>query len=245
MMIKMKINLMHGDCLELMKSIPDGSIDLVLTDPPYGTTACKWDSVIPFEPMWEQLKRITKDNGAICLFGQNPFTANLIMSNPKMYRYDIVWQKDQLKNFFFVKKQIGKAHELISIFYKKQPIYNPQMTVGHKPQSVGSLSSVEVMGVKETKKSKRVKETTRYPISIQKFSTVKKAIHPTQKPVALLEYLIKTYTLENETVLDFTMGSGSTGIACKNLDRNFIGIEMDDKYFEIAKKRIDGDGEKV
>lgn len=235
----MKINLLHGDSLELMKSIPDKSIYMCLTDPPYGTTACKWDSVIPFEPMWAQLKRIVKDNGAICLFGQNPFTANLIMSNPKMFRYDIIWEKDNLKNFFFVKKQIGKVHEFISVFYKNQPTYNPQMRTGFHPQQTGGTGIVTTHNLNKKKKATTQGSTERYPISILKFTSLKKAIHPTQKPVDLLEYLIKTYTLEGETVLDFTMGSGSTGVACKNLNRKFIGIEKDEKYFEIAKQRIE------
>jgi site-specific DNA-methyltransferase (adenine-specific) len=223
-----------------MKTIPDNSIDMVLTDPPYGTTACKWDSVIPFEPMWKELKRITKDNGAICLFGQNPFTANLIMSNTKMYRYEIIWEKDQAKNFLFMKKQIGKAHENISVFYSKQPTYNPQMRKGFKPASTGGLANIKTMDVKLKKKGNRQGAKDRYPISVIKYTSLKKAVHPTQKPVELLEFLVKTYTNENETVLDFTMGSGSTGVAAKNLNRNFIGIEKDDKYYNIAKERIYG-----
>lgn len=243
------INLIHGDCLDLMKDIPDKSVDCVLTDPPYGTTACKWDSVIPFEPMWDQLKRITKDNGAICLFGRNPFTAGLIISNPSMYKYDWHWEKHKASNFLNAKKQPLRKTEFISVFYKKQCNYYPQ---GLKPYN-------KVRTRKSTKGSSdnfgdygesNFSEFTNYPTEILKFhldtsvnSTYKdvkdkQKPHPTQKPVALLEYLIKTYTLENETVLDFTMGSGSTGAACKNLNRKFIGIEKEEKYFEIAKKRI-------
>jgi len=230
--------LIFGDCLEEMKKIKDNSIDMCLTDPPYGTSACKWDSVISFDPMWVQLKRIVKDNGAICLFGQNPFTANLIMSNPKMYRYDVIWQKDNLKNFFFVKKQIGKVHELISIFYKKQPTYNPQMRKGFLPQQTGGVGMVATHKLNKKKKATRQGATDRYPISIIEVCSLKKAIHPTQKPVKLLEFFINSFSNKDETILDFTMGSGSTGVACKNLNRKFVGIEDNEEYFEIAKKRI-------
>lgn len=235
------INLMHGDCLELMKTIPDESVDLVLTDPPYGTTACKWDSVIPFEPMWEQLKRIIKPNGAIVLFGAEPFSSLLRCSNIKDFKYDWVWEKSKATGFLNSKKQPLRAHEIISVFYSKPPTYNPQMIEGlpynkgvRKEQTdedvYGSFEQVEVKS-----------DGPRFPRSVQYFKTAESegGFHKTQKPVALLEYLIKTYTQENETVLDFTMGSGSTGVACKNTNRNFIGIELDDKYFEIAKNRIE------
>lgn len=210
----------------------------------YGTTACKWDTIIPFEPLWEQYKRIIKDNGAIVLFGQEPFSSNLRSSNFKLYRYDWIWEKDNHTNFLNIKKQPAKRHELISVFYKKQPTYNPQMWEGKENHSVGNqigkMVEREYLGgkfaLKETQKS-----NLKYPISILRFKGEGrgKAVHPTQKPVALLEYLIKTYTNEGETVLDNTMGSGTTGVACKNLNRNFIGIELDDKYFEIAKERIE------
>lgn len=232
------IDLIHGDCLEKMEDIPDNSIDMVLTDPPYGTTACKWDTVIPFEPMWEQLKRITKDNGAICLFGSEPFSSSLRMSNIKMFRYDWIWKKDQAKNFLFMKKQVGKIHEIISVFYSNQPNYTPLMRKVDKKLQSGGDKKIDTMGIKVKSDKKRNGSKLRYPISILEYSSIKKAVHPTQKPVALLEYLIKTYTLENQTVLDFTMGSGSTGVAAKNLNRKFIGIEKDDKYFEIAQTRI-------
>jgi DNA modification methylase len=236
----MKIDLYHGDCLEIMKLIPDCSIDAIITDPPYGTTACKWDCIIPFEPMWSELKRIIKPNGAIVLFGSQPFTSTLIMSNLKMFKYEWIWQKHQGTNPMMAKKAPMKIHENILVFYSKLTTYNPQMTVGTPYQSFHSKNSIgEVYGSKLISKHRNNPDGTRYPISIQKFTRSKKSVHPTQKPVALIEYLIKTYTNENETVLDFTMGSGTTGVACKNLNRNFIGIELDDKYFEIAKSRIE------
>jgi site-specific DNA-methyltransferase (adenine-specific) len=236
----MSLDLMHGDCLELMKQIPDNSIDMVLTDPPYGTTACKWDTVIDFEPMWEQLKRITKDNGAICLFGSEPFSSALRMSNIKMFKYDWVWEKPQPSNSPQAKRRPLNYQEIISVFYKKQCAYYPIKTKG-KPNHGGNKGRIGKscnlgfsIGDSDVDKS-----GMKYPRQIIRFNQKRQfKVHPTQKPVALLEYLIKTYTLENETVLDFTMGSGSTGVACKNLNRKFIGIEKDDKYFNIAKERI-------
>ena len=238
------LKLLHGDCLELMKDIPDASIDAIITDPPYGTTACKWDSVIPFEPMWEQLKRIIKPNGAIVLFGGEPFSSALRISNIKEYKYDLYWQKQKPVNFLQLKRRFGKTTENIIIFYLKQCTYNPQKTiindnkkVKNKIQKGKGDSITSAIGfVARNYKD----DGTRYPIDILKFKRVdeSKIIHPTQKPVALLEYLIKTYTQENDTVLDFTMGSGTTGVACKNLNRNFIGIELDSKYFAIAESRI-------
>ena len=236
------INLMHGDCLELMKIIPDKSVDMVLTDPPYGTTACKWDVVIPFEPMWEQLKRITKDNGAICLFGSEPFSSHLRLSNLKQFKYDWIWDKVKPAQFLTAKKQPLKKHEIISIFSSN--IYYPQMTKGklRNKTPVRNHKGDDVFGGYSGSKISNINDSY-YPKSIIQFSnaTQKGKVHPTQKPVALLEYLINTYTLENEIVLDFTMGSGSTGVACKNLNRNFIGIEKDNKYFEIAKNRINNE----
>ena len=243
------MNLLHGDCLELMKDIPDNSIDLILTDPPYGTTRCKWDTVIDFELMWLQLKRITKDNGAICLFGSEPFSSALRMSNIKMFKYDWVWEKNRPTNFM-TKTQPLRKTENISVFEGSRFFAQPRELAEssksrntRKPQIRTSPKGSQFsIGIKEGEYKNR--EIGR-PINILKYNTeqnnqyVKKVFHPTQKPVALLEYLIKTYTLENETVLDFTMGSGSTGVACKNLNRNFIGIEMDDKYFQIAKERIE------
>jgi site-specific DNA-methyltransferase (adenine-specific) len=239
------IKLIQGDCLEKMKDIADGDIDAVITDIPYGTTACKWDTVIPFEPMWEQLKRITKKNGAIVLFGTESFSSTLRISNIKEYKYDWIWDKDKGFGVFLAKKQPLRTYENISVFYKKQPTYNPQMTDAKKDR-IRPLSKANKEGAKNNitnsnncKTDKDYDPNKRYPLNILKFSNpVSKAIHPTQKPVALMEYLIKTYTNEEETVLDFTMGSGTTGVAAKKLNRNFIGIELDPEYFAIAEKRI-------
>ena len=237
-----KIELMQGDCLEKMKDIPDRSIDMILCDLPYGTTACKWDVVIPFAPLWEQYKRIIKPNGAIVLFGSEPFSSFLRCSNLQMYKYDLYWKKEKPTNFFQLKKRFGKSTENILVFYQKQPTYNPQKVkhegklVTNKPK--GNHNSI-VAGINK-KVLPYADDGTRYPNDILEFrrEVLGTTMHPTQKPVALLEYLVKTYTLEGETVLDNTMGSGSTGIACKNLNRNFIGIELDPDYFKIAEKRI-------
>ncbi len=317
--------LLQGDCLELMKDIPDKSVDMVLCDLPYGTTACKWDIVIPFEPLWEEYRRIAKDSGIVALFGSEPFSSALRMSNIDMFRYDWIWEKEQGANFMTCKTQPYKVHEIVSIFYldkseatgrsdkffkirkyfldekRKSGLsrneikkllgndmashyftngvqfslptkenyeklqstgyfqrdykelkkefdllanecvftYNPQMTSG-KPYISGNGTSGDITG--NVAKTKTVNNGTRYPRSIQFFQTEKSkgSFHPTQKPVDLLEYLIKTYTNEGETVLDNCMGSGSTGVACVNTGRNFIGMELDEKYFEIAKQRIGG-----
>lgn len=239
------IKLIKGDCLEKMKEIESGSVDLILTDPPYGTTACKWDSVIPFEPMWEQLNRIIKPNGAIVLFGSEPFSSALRMSNIKNYKYDLVWDKTFGRQPQLANIQPMKRHENISVFSLngKKINYYPQKEKLDKPYSskgAGNNSGTEnrhKLGLKKVAKEYTHKTPT--SVLVFKPESNSKILHPTQKPVALLEYLIKTYTLESETVLDFTFGSGSTGVACVNTNRNFIGIEMDDKYFEIAKKRID------
>ena len=235
-----KIDLRQGDCLELMKDIPDGSVDAIITDPPYGTTACKWDSVIDFELMWEQLNRIIKPNGAIVLFGTEPFSSALRLSNIKNFRYDIVWEKPNNTNFMRLKREIGKRHEMISVFYKKQPTYNPQMKEG-KPYKDKRTNRKSWEGVNNQSTKIPIDNSgTRYPSSVQKFCNVNKnTLHPTQKPVELLEYLIKTYTNENETVLDFTMGSGSTMVACVNTKRKGIGIELDETYYKLAKKRVE------
>ena len=231
---------LQGDCLELMKGIPDGSVDMVLTDPPYGTTACKWDSVIPFEPMWEQLKRVTKKNGAIVLFGSQPFTSALVMSNPKMFKYELIWDKVQGKQPFLAKIQPMKSHENIIVFAKSKTKYNPQMWKGkpYTDKRAGQLDkTTHWVGHKRMDYENK---SDRYPITIIKANNPNRAgQHPTQKPVALMEYLIKTYTNEGETVLDFTMGSGTTGVACVNTNRKFIGIELDKDYFDMARKRID------
>jgi DNA modification methylase len=235
------IDLIKGDCLEVMRSIPDGSIDAIITDPPYGTTACKWDSVIDFDLMWEQLNRIIKPNGAIVLFGSEPFSSALRMSNIKNYKYDWVWNKDRPSGHLNAKKQPMRDVENISIFYKKQCLYNPIMTIGKKSNSIGTaINDVACKNNSLYGGFKRVNRegNEKYPRQILKYSRPHPPIHPTQKPIALMEYLIKTYTNENETVLDFTMGSGSTMVACQNTNRNGIGIEMDNDYFEIAQQRI-------
>ena len=238
-----QIQIKQGDCLELMKEIPDKSIDMILCDLPYGTTACKWDSVIPFEPLWEQYKRIIKDNGAIVLFGSEPFSTELRHSNMKMFKYDWIWEKTKASGFLNAKKSPLRAHEVISVFYKNQPTYNPQYSFGHKPYKKINVSdgATSVYGkIDKTGIVEESKDGRRYPRSVIKFSNPNnKTIHPTQKPVALLEYLIKTYTNEGETVLDNCMGSGSTGIACINTNRNFIGYELDEHYFQIAKERLE------
>jgi len=254
------IDLRLGDCLDVMKDIPDASVDAIITDPPYGTTACKWDSVIPFDLMWEQLNRVIKPNGAIVLFGSEPFSSALRMSNIKNYKYDWMWDKVKPYGVFGAKLKPLKRFENIMIFSlgftangsKKNMKYYPQMTDAKKenirPINKGSENSNFINGKRNkkvvNKSDKNYNPNKRYPDGIIKISSYQKETnslnrkHPTQKPVALMEYLIKTYTNENETVLDFTMGSGSTGVAAKNLNRNFIGIEQDQKYFNIAEQRI-------
>jgi DNA modification methylase len=234
------MQLLHGDCLELLKNITDKSIDMILTDPPYGTTACKWDSVIPIDRMWEQLNRIIKDNSAIVLFGSEPFSSYLRMSNIKHYKYDWVWNKKKAGNFMLAKYQPQKIHENIIVFNVKGK-FLPIMEKGQYRKKGTSKKRIYTNTILGDIKLKESKNDLYYPKSIIEISNAIRInkVHPTQKPVALLEYLIKTYTLENETVLDFTMGSGSTGVACVNTNRDFIGIELDDKYFSIAKDRIE------
>ena len=235
------IDLRHGDCLELMKDIPNKSIDMILCDLPYGTTQNKWDSVIPLDELWREYKRIIKDNGVIVLTSQGIFTAKLILSNEKWFKYKWVWEKSKATNFLNAKKQPLRKHEDICVFYNKQPKYNPQMTEGEpydkgirKNQLTGSYGEFNPVHVKS--------EGKRYPTDVVYFKTAEsegKVYHSTQKPVELLEYLIKTYTIEGELVLDNCMGSGSTGVACLNTNRKFIGIELDENYFNIAKERIE------
>ena len=226
--------LLQGDCLELMKDIPDGSVDLILCDLPYGTTACRWDSVIPFPPLWEQYNRIIKPNGPIVLFGSEPFSTLLRYSNLKRYKYDWVWNKKLAGNGILAKKQPLKIHENIMVF--NTTIYNPQKTKG-KMQKKQALKGSEINGFPPF--SEGYVNDEYYPKSIQEFFLPRKGrLHPTQKPVALLEYLIRTYTVPGETVLDNCMGSGSTGVACVNTGRDFIGMELERKYFDIASERI-------
>jgi DNA modification methylase len=228
------IKLMQGDCLKLMREIPDGSIDMVLCDLPYQQTACSWDKLIPFEPLWAHYKRVIKPNGAIVLFGSQPFTSALVMSNHKWFKYCWIWQKEQGTNFQSAKYQPLKNHEEVIIFGKGRITYNPQMTKG-QPFISGKGESNGVYG--KTIKKQVENFGTRYPKTVQKFNR-QTGLHPTQKPVPLLEYLIKTYTNEGETVLDNCMGSGSTIVAAKNLNRRAIGIEMEPTYFNLAKERI-------
>lgn len=235
------MTLLQGDCLELMKQVPDKSIDLILCDLPYGTTACKWDTVIPFDKLWAQYNRIIKDNGAILLFSQMPFGANLIMSNPKMFRYEWIWLKPNSNaGFMNCRKMPMRRHENILVFYKHLPTYNPQMVSG-KPYVENRVKTYDdgVYGT-FTKISQNNNEGTRYPSDYIEVKAVPngKNLHPTQKPVELLEYLIKTYTNEGDTVLDNCMGSGSTGVACKNTNRDFIGMELDENYYKIACERL-------
>ena len=231
------IELYKGDCLEVMKTIEDNSIDAIITDPPYGTTACKWDSVIDFDLMWEQLNRIIKPNGAIVLFGSEPFSSALRMSNIKNYKYDWIYDKNNTTGYGNCNKQPLRNIENILVFYKKQCNYFPQNLRKHnKVNKRGSHSSS--LGKNGLKENSYIQKFTNYPRQTLKYGLDKNKQHPTQKPIPLMEYLIKTYTNEGETVLDFTMGSGSTGVAAKNTNRSFIGIEQDEKYFEIAKQRI-------
>ena len=240
-----------GDCLEELKKISDKSVDIVLTDPPYGTTQCKWDSIIPFEPMWKELKRIIKDNGCIALFGSEPFSSHLRLSNLDWFKYDWIWEKSMPTGMAQSSYMPMKYHEIISIFVNKgKPIFNKQLAernksslkrAKYKIQGSSNKSNHVIMG---KQKAIYYNPTKVNPKTILKFKSVSNTpkgtkIHPTQKPIELCEYLIKTYTNENDTVLDFTMGSGSTGVACKNINREFIGIELDKNYFDIAKQRIE------
>lgn len=235
----MKRKIMHGDCLQLMQKIPSGLVSMILCDLPYGTTACKWDVVIPFEPLWEQYKRVIKEDGVIVLFGQEPFSSHLRLSNLSWFKYDWIWEKPHGTGFLNAKKQPMRAHEVISVFYKKQPSYHPIKTKGHiRKTSTKQVDNTEVYGKQSC--NHVYNSTERFPRSVQVFSSDKQlsSLHPTQKPVALCEYLIKTYTNEGEWVLDNCMGSGTTGVACINTNRKFIGIEKEEKYFAIAKDRL-------
>ena len=230
-----KIDLYNGDCLEIMKNISDKSVDMILCDLPYGTTACKWDTVIPFEPLWEEYNRIIKQNGAIVLFGSEPFSTELRHSNLKMYKYDMYWKKTKPVNHMNAKRMPMRNIETISVFYKKQPTFNL-----HKkdiPIMTTSTTTNTVFGKSINNYRRQVNYDAKFDLLEFKKDG---SLHPTQKPVELLEYLIKTYTNENEAVLDNCMGSGSTGVACVNTNRDFIGIELDKDYFNIAKQRITG-----
>ena len=238
------MNLMLGDCLERMKEIPDGSVDLILADPPYQTTSCAWDSIIPLDQMWAELKRIAKPNAAIVMTAAQPFTTTLIASNMQMFKYCWVWDKHIPRGFQVAKYRPMNRHEDVCVFGNGKIKYNPQMIERDKPVTVKNYSKKQKVSSNDIGKyndeSKSFTYTHRNPDTIIEGCWEANAgkVHPTQKPVALMEYLIKTYTNENETVLDFCMGSGTTGLAAKNLNRNFIGIEKDAGYFEIAKQRL-------
>ena len=233
------IDLRLGDCLEVMKTIKDNSIDAIITDPPYGTTQCKWDSIINFDLMWVELKRIIKPKGVIALFGSEPFSSALRMSNIKNYKYDWIWDKPKGSGFLNAKKRPLRHYETISIFSYGTPIYYPQGLIeGIFNNSRPALENEPNLYGKQ--KQHKQSKFTNYPKDIIRYSKPHKPVHPTQKPVDLLEYLIQTYTKDNETVLDFTMGSGTTMLACKNLNRNGIGIEKDPQYYAVAVARVDG-----
>lgn len=234
----MGFELYRGDCLELMQDIPDGSVDLILCDLPYGTTQNKWDSVIPFDSLWAQYKRICK--GAVVLTAAQPFTSALVMSNPSMFKYDWVWQKEKGTGHLNAKKMPMRDKEDVLVFYSNQPTYNPQFEEGAPyvgANRVGKKQQTENYGNYEAVREDS--DGRRYPKQVLRFTSVGRGgKHPTQKPVTLMEYLIKTYTNEGDTVLDNCMGSGTTGVACANTGRNFIGIEMDKDYFKIARARV-------
>ena len=244
------INLIKGDCLVEMQNIPDKSVDAIICDLPYGTTACKWDTIIPFEPLWVQYKRIIKDNGAIVLFGSQPFTSALVMSNPKWFKYQFIWDKKQSGNFQLAKYQPLKVHEDICIFGNGRVNYYPIMEAAdiskNRPnkKEMGNTTGLKHLSSGIYSYSENRDETKRFPKSILEYHARNgecnslNRVHPTQKPVALFEYLIKTYTNEGETVLDNCVGSGTTAIACLNTNRKFIGIEKDEKYFNIATERV-------
>lgn len=236
--------LLHGDCLELLPCITDASVALVLTDPPYGTTACKWDSVIPFEPMWKQVWRVLRPNGAAVFMASQPFTSALVMSQAKHFKYDWCWRKPKGTGHLNAKKMPMRDKEDILVFYREQCLYNPQFTVGTPYKNKAGKDHTSSSSMSDCyggyTNYREDNDGKRYPKQVIEFGVVERGtVHPTQKPVALMEYLIKTYTNEGETVLDFTMGSGTTGVACMNTGRNFIGIERDEKYFQIASERIE------
>jgi len=232
------MKLLLGDCLEILPTLPENSVDMVLCDPPYGTTACKWDSIISLDKLWEQYNRLCKEDGAMVFTASQPFATVLAGSNIKNFRYEWIWEKSQGTNPMNAKVMPLKSHENVLVFYRKKPTYNPQMWFS-KPYSGFSSDTAKIGEVygKQQSKHRDNPDGSRYPKTILKFKQ-EKGLHPTQKPVALMEYLIKTYTNKGDTVLDNTMGSGTTGLACKNTERNFIGIELDKKYYEIAEDRL-------
>ena len=232
------MRLWHGDCLTLMKDIDTNSVDMLLVDLPYGTTQCKWDSIISLKDLWIEYNRIIKDNGAMLFHCAQPFTSNLIMSNVKNFKYEWVWEKSKASNYLNAKKQPLRAHESIAVFYRKPPTYNPQITQGEAYNKGTAKRETDVYGSQRAVEVKSDGE--RYPRTVQYFVTAEKEgkLHPTQKPIALTEYFVKTFSNPGDVILDNTMGSGTTGVACVNLDREFIGIEKDKEYFDIAVERI-------
>lgn len=239
------IELYNGDCIEVMEALINSGakVDAVITDIPYGTTACEWDCIIPFDDMWRCIKAIRKDNSPVLLFGNEPFNSYLRISNIEEYKYDIYWQKERATNIFQLKKRPAKVIETINVFYKNQCTYNPQMTLYEGPKRTNKIKNgkLGVLVDSQNRKPYEYKDNgKRYPLQIVQFKRdiLTSNLHPTQKPLALMEYLVETYTNEEDTVLDFTMGSGTTGIACQNKNRKFIGIELDKNYFEIAKERL-------
>jgi DNA modification methylase len=242
----MEVNLIQGDCIQVMEELIKNrvKVDAIITDIPYGTTACAWDIIIPFNKMWKCLKSIRKDNSPILLFGNEPFSSYLRISNINEYKYDIYWQKERATNIFQLKRRPAKVIETINVFYNKQCTYNPQMTKYDGPLRTNKIKNgkLGILVDSQNRKPNEYKDNgTRYPLQIVqcKRDILTSNLHPTQKPVELMEYLVKTYTNKGDTVLDFTMGAGTTGLACKKLNRNFIGIELDKNYFDIAKNRID------
>lgn len=240
------ISLMMGDCLDRMREIPAASIDLVMADLPYGTTQCKWDSIIPLAPLWEQYRRLIKPRGAIVLTACQPFTSALVMSNPEWFKYDWIFEKGNASGFLNAKKAPLRAHESVLVFCDGTPAYNPQMTHGHERKTT-KRNAVNSECYGEGRKLTEYDSTSRYPRSVQRFSSDKQrtSLHPTQKPLALIEYMIRTYSSEGQTVLDNAMGSGTTGVACRNTGRSFIGIEKYADMFAVAETRIGALDEKA
>jgi|TARA_R110000868_G_scaffold343065_1_gene604034 site-specific DNA-methyltransferase (adenine-specific) len=232
------IDLRRGNCMDILQEIPDNSVDMVCVDLPYGTTACKWDSILPLDELWKEYNRICKENGAMVLTAAQPFTTVLAHSNLKNFRYSLVWEKPNGTNPFQASIMPMKKHEDILVFYRKAPTYNPQMEKGKPYKWNSNRSGGEAGSITQNKETPIDNTGTRYPSSVLRFKQ-ERGLHPTQKPVDLMEWLIRSYTNEGEVVLDNTMGSGTTGVACRNCGRSFIGIEMNDEYFNMAKDRIE------
>lgn len=238
-----KYKLYNGDCLEIMNKLENSSVDLILCDLPYGTTSCKWDTIIPFAPLWDQYNRVIKENGAIVLFSAQPFTTKLINSNLKNYKYSWYWIKNTVTGFTFAKHQPMRKVEDINVFYKRKPLYVPQGLIELEKPKVkkrkSKISNDDTIYKDKTLLNEHIIKYTNYPNNVLFFNKESKSLHPTQKPIDLLQYLIKTYTKEGDIILDNCMGSGSTGVAAIKLNRKFIGIELDENYFKISKNRIE------